>query len=99
MNQKVEVIMIEKEVDLIGYSYMFPKGSKVYIQKKVIDHKENKSTYQGIFLNKNSNTSTEMQFDSVSGVHLLFKPNEYDSKGVIKERPSSYCVKIDVNQF
>lgn len=97
--QPIEVTLIGRYVDMIGYSYLFPKGEKVFIQKKVVDHKNGVSVYQGHFFNSRNQTCVDMQFDGVTGIHNHFVANEYDEKGAIIHRPSAYCVKIDVDQF
>lgn len=92
----IEVEIIQKAIPIIGHSFMFPKGSKVFIQKKVIDPNENKSVYQGTFYNDNHGTCVEVSFDGVSGEHSNYNPPEYDSKGHLIASQHAYTVKLDL---
>lgn len=102
MQQKklpIETILIFKHVNLIGYSYMFPKGEKVYIQKKVSDPNDGTSVFQGIFFNKMHRTCVEVSFDGVTGLNLKSFKNEFNAKGTIIERPSAYNVSLDLSEL
>lgn len=58
---KQETLLIFKWTTLSGYSFMFPAGSKVFVQKSVIDTESGEGTYHGlVFRNKQC---TEVQFD------------------------------------
>lgn len=95
----VETTLIFKNVDIIGFSYMFPKGEQVLIQKKVFDPNDEKLVFQGIFFNKLHRTSVEVDFDGVTGLNLKSHPNEFNEKGTILERPSAYNISIDVTNL
>lgn len=95
----VETTLIFKSVDIIGCSYMFAKGEKVLIQKKVFDPNDGKSVFQGIFFNKLHRTCVELDFDGETGLNLKSYPNEFNEKGTILERPSAYNISIDVTNF
>lgn len=92
----VETTLIFKNVDIIGFSYMFPKGEKVLIQKKVSDPNDGTAVFQGIFFNKLHGTCVEVDFDGKTGLNLKSHPNEFNEKGTILDRPSAYNISIDV---
>ena len=71
-----EVHLIGKTFNMIGHSFMFPKGSKVYIQKRVDDLESEKSVYQGVHFNNGS--GVEVQFDAKTLRHMHYedKPNQ-----------------------
>lgn len=61
---KVETQLIFKWANLSGYSFMFPAGSKAFIQKVIIDTESGDGTYHGlVFRDKQV---TEVQFDMCS---------------------------------
>lgn len=72
----VDVHLIGKNLSMVGHSFMFPKGSKVHIQKRVDDHNTQKSVYQGIHFGNGS--VVEVQFDAKTLRHMHYedKPHQ-----------------------
>lgn len=98
MKKKPDTVeLVSRHVDMEGYSFLFPKGSKVFIQKKVTDGESGDIVYHGTYFGPRH--CVEMQFHGDSGVHTSFVPNQYDAKGVLIHRPSAYCVKINPSQL
>ncbi len=95
----IEVVLIQKSIPIIGYSFMFPKGSKAFIQKKVIDPNENKIVYHGNFFNGRHKTCVEVSFDAISGEHINYNPPAYDSKGNLIPSQNAYAIKLDLTAF
>jgi hypothetical protein len=95
----IEVEMVQKLIPTIGHTFMFPEGSKVFIQKKVIDPNENKSVYQGTFYHPKHKTSVDVSFDAVSGEHSDYSNPVYDSKGLRIADQYAYNIKIDLSAF
>lgn len=93
----IEIVMIQKKVPTIGYSFMFPKGSEAFIQRKIINPNENTIVYQGTFFNKGHLTSTEVSFDGVTGKHLNYESPSYDTNGKKVPIQSAYSIKLDIS--
>lgn len=74
--QPIQVHMVGKDLGMNGHSFMFPKGSKVHIQKRVDDLKAKKSVYQGVHFNNGS--VVEVQFDAKTLRHMHYedKPHQ-----------------------
>ncbi len=69
----VQVHLISQKASLVGHSFMFPKGSEVFIQKRVDDLKNKKSVYQGLHFK--GNTVVEVQFDASTLKHTHYHEN------------------------
>ena len=69
--QPIQVHIIGKNLSMEGHSFMFPKGSKVHIQKRVDDLKSKKSVYQGVHFSNSS--VVEVQFDAKTLRHIHFE--------------------------
>jgi len=70
--QPVQVHLIGQYATLVGHSFMFPAGCKVFIQKRVDDSKNQKSVYQGNYCSA-LNTVVEVQFDAKTLRHSDYK--------------------------
>jgi hypothetical protein len=69
--QPIQVHIIGKNLSMVGHSFMFPKGSKVHIQKRVDDLKSKKSVYQGVHFSTGS--VVEVQFDAKTLRHMHYE--------------------------
>lgn len=87
---KAQIQLLNKDVTLLGYSFMYPKDATVRIVKRVHDEKSNKTTFQGIFHHPVFKTCHDVQFDAVTGEHQHF--NAADAFGC-------YNVKVDIDQL
>lgn len=65
---KIETSVVAKWAQLNGHSFMFPKGTKVFIQRHIVDTSNNTEAYQGMVFGQN--TVIEVTF---SGTNLAVK--------------------------
>mgnify|MGYP001759759396 CR=1 FL=1 len=70
--QPIQVHMINQDCSYSGFSFMFRKGATVRITKRVDDHKNKKSVYQGHYHDEFTGTGTEVQFDGHTLKHLNY---------------------------
>lgn len=82
--------LINKDVPIIGYSFMYPFDSTVRVIKQVLNSKSKKLMYQCQFHHKTSGTGHEVAFDVTTGEHELFDASNPHS---------CYNVKLDISML
>lgn len=78
-----------------GYSFMYPKGGAIVVKSRVDDYKNKKSVYNAQFNDPRSNTTHEIQFDTLSLKNLDW--NESGGNHNISLNIESITVEIPAN--
>jgi len=74
--QPIQVHLIGKNLSMEGHSFMFPKGTKVHIQKRVDDLKSKKSVYQGVYFSKTAVFDVQFDAKTLRHIHFEDKPQQ-----------------------